>query len=235
MNAMVKITSDVPVPQTSALGHVALHFRPGEGAQAVRFFELLGAGIKTFGPFNNGDHFYIVALNSAAQDVAENIVFLSAMTPQQFDLEQEIASHLGVGTAQPHAKLQAFFSEKAREPEFFLHLGVHFARLEDLEAAVQRLQRAIDGDPAFAARFQGFQLLRARGAADDVEIPTRMAASPVFSTTERYAYGQHIAQVHIRTDLFAAGLSFLGAVVELDYIFVGAKRPRNAFNDLILD
>jgi hypothetical protein len=140
-----------------------------------------------------------------------------------------------VGTAQPHPKLQAFFAEKAREPEFFLHFGFHFARLEDMEAAVQRLEEAMHGDRAFAARFQGFQLLKARAEADDVEIPARMAASSVFSKTERYAYGRNTVQAHIRTDLFAAGLSFLGAVVELDYTFVGAKRPRNPFNDLIMD
>jgi hypothetical protein len=62
-----------------------------------------------------------------------------------------------------------------------------------------------------------------------------MAASPVFSETVSYAFGRNIAQVHIRTDLFAAGLSFLGAVVELDYTFVDARRARNPFNDLIMD
>lgn len=233
MNAVVKPAAEVH--KTTALGHLALHFRPGEGPLAARFFELIGARMKTFGPFPNGDYFYIVALNSTAPDEAEDIVFLSAMTPQQHELEQELRAYLGVGTAQPHPKLQAFFAEKAREPEFFLHFGFHFARLEDLEAAVQRLEEAMRSDPAFAARFQGFQLLRARGAPEDADIPARMVASPVFCKTDRYAYGAHIAQVHIRTDLFAAGLSFLGAVVEFDYTFVGAKRPRNPFNDLIID
>ncbi|MGW9131846.1 hypothetical protein [Streptomyces sp. NPDC055681] len=37
----------VPLPSTS-LGHLALHFRPGERALATRFFELLGARVRDF-------------------------------------------------------------------------------------------------------------------------------------------------------------------------------------------
>jgi hypothetical protein len=224
-----------PVQKQTALGHLALHYRPGEAQLAARFFELIGARVKSFGPFPNGDYFYLIALNSAAPDEAEDIVFLSAMTPQQYELEQEMSAHLGLGTPHPHPKLQAFFAEKARQPEFFLHFGFHFAQLEELEAAVQRLEAAMRSDPAFGARFQGFQMLKARGEADDADIPARMAASPVFSKTASYAFGRNITQVHIRTDLFAAGLSFLGAVVELDYTFTGAQRARNPFNDLIMD
>jgi hypothetical protein len=233
VNAVIKPAARVQ--KATALGHLAVHYRPGEAQLAARFFELIGARVKTFGPFPNGDYFYLIALNSTAPDEAEDIVFLSAMTPQQYELEQELSAHLGVGTEQLHPKLQAFFAEKARQPEFFLHFGFHFAQLEDLEAAVQRLEEAMRSDPAFGARFQGFQKLKARGEANDADIPARMAASPVFSKSEGYAFGSNIAQVHIRTDLFAAGLSFLGAVVELDYTFIGAQRARNPFNDLIMD
>lgn len=233
MNASVKPA--VQVQKANSLGHLAVHYRPGEGPLAARFFELIGARVKSFGPFPTGDYFYLIALNSAAPDQAEDIVFLSAMTPQQHELEEELKAHLGVGTAHPHPKLQAFLTEKAREPEFFLHFGFHFSSLEDLEAAVIRFNEAIARDANFGARFQGFQVLKARGETDDADIPTRMSISPVFSKTERYAFGRNIAQVHIRTDLFAAGLSFLGAVVELDYTFTGAKRVRNPFNDLIMD
>jgi hypothetical protein len=233
MNAVLKPM--LPQQKAAALGHLALHYRPGEGPLAARFFELIGARVKTFGPFPNGDYFYIVALNSAAPDQAEDIVFLSAISPEQYELEKVMTDYLGVGTATPHPKLQAFFAAKDRQPEFFLHFGFHFSRLEDLEAAVRRLEEAIRMDAEFGKRFQGLQFLKARGAADDKEIPARMAASPVFSRTEQFTYGPNIAQVHMRTDLFAAGLSFLGAVVELDYVFADAKRPRNPFNDLTID
>jgi len=233
VNAAIKPAAQVK--KSTALGHLAVHYRPGEAQLAARFFELLGARVKAFGPFPSGDYFYLIALNNTAPDEAEDIVFLSAMSPQQYELEQELGAYLGVDTKEPHPKLQAFFAEKARQPEFFLHFGFHFARLEDLEAAVQRLEEARRSDPAFGARFQGFQILKARAEANDTEIPARMAASPVFSRTDSYAFGRNIVQVHIRTDLFAAGLSFLGAVVELDYTFVGAQRPRNPFNDLIMD
>jgi hypothetical protein len=233
VNALIKPAAQVQ--KATALGHLAVHYRPGEAQLAARFFELIGARVKSFGPFPNGDYFYLIALNSTAPDQAEDIVFLSAMTPQQYELEQELSAHLGIGTQQLHPKLQAFFAEKVRQPEFFLHFGFHFARLEDLEAAVQRLDAAMRSDPAFGARFQGVQILKARGEANDTEIPARMAASPVFSKSDSYAFGRNITQVHIRTDLFAAGLSFLGAVVELDFTFTGAQRPRNPFNDLIMD
>jgi hypothetical protein len=233
VNAVIKPAAQVQ--KSTALGHLAVHYRPGEAQPAARFFELIGARVKSFGPFPNGDYFYLIALNSTAPDEAEDIVFLSAMSPQQYELEQELSAHLGVGTKQLHPKLQAFFAEKARQPEFFLHFGLHFSRLEDLEAAVQRLEEARRSDPAFGARFQDFQILKARSEESDTEIPARMAASPVFSRTDRYAFGRNIVQVHIRTDLFAAGLSFLGAVVELEFTFIGAQRPRNPFNDLIMD
>jgi hypothetical protein len=217
-----------------ALGHIAMHYRPGEGPLAARFFELLGCWLKCFGPMPNGENFYIIALNGTAPDEPENIVFLSAMAAQQRELEQELAAHLGVGTDRPHPKLQAFFDHKQREPEHFLHFGVHFSSLEDLEAAAQRLDAAIDGDAEFAARIQGVQHLKARSGRD-AEIDARMAASPVFAKVTREAYGQNIVQVHVRTDLFAAGLSFLGVVVEFDYAFRGPGRERNPFNDLIRD
>ena len=161
MNALIKPAAQVQ--KATALGHLAVHYRPGEAQLAARFFELIGARVKSFGPFPNGDYFYLIALNSTAPDQAEDIVFLSAMTPQQYELEQELSAHLGIGTQQLHPKLQAFFAEKTRQPEFFLHFGFHFARLEDLEAAVQRLDAAMRSDPAFGARFQGVQILKARG------------------------------------------------------------------------
>jgi hypothetical protein len=232
MNAMIK--PQASMQKSAALGHLALHYRPGEGPLAIRLFELLGARIKTFGPFDDGNVFYIVALNNTAPDEAEDIVFMSAMTTQQYELEEVLRAHLGAGTAHPHPALQAFFEMKSREPEFFTHFGFHFSRLEDLEAAFQRLEAARREDPVFAARFQGVQVLKARGAGDDPEITERMAESPVFSKTDRFAYGANIAQVHIPTDLFAVGLSFLGAVVELDYVFGGTKRARNPFNDLVM-
>lgn len=217
-----------------SLGHAGIHYRPGEAQQAVRLFELLGCRIKSFGPFPNGDFFYIIALNAVEPDAPDNIIFLSSMSAQQAALEEELSKHLGAGTNEVHPALTAFLNEKIREPEFFLHLGIHYASLADLEETIMRLQEAKTNEPQFGGRVQGFQVLRARSGRD-ADIDARMASSSVFSEVEQEAYGQNIVQVHIRTDLFAVGLGFLGAVIELDYAFTGPGRERNTFNDLIMD
>ena len=216
-----------------ALGHLGLHYRPGEAQLALRFFELLGGRIKAFGPFPNGDYFYIIALNTAAPDDAEDIVFLSAMSPQQHALEQELAAYLGVNKAEQHPALCAYFDFKQQEPEYFLHFGIHFAALDDLEQAVQRLMDEARTVPEFGQRIQGMLRLKARSGTD-AAIDARMAASPLFADAEREAFGPNLVQLHIRTDLIATGLSFLGAVVELDYVFTGEGRGTNPFNDLCM-
>jgi hypothetical protein len=115
----------------------------------------------------------------------------------------------------------------------YLHFGLHFADLGELEAAVLRIQAEMAGDPAFGRRVQGIQLLKARGWDDDHALAKRMAESPGFSQADSFAYGWHAVQAHIRTDLFATGLAMFGSVIELDYIFTGPGRERNPFNSVI--
>ncbi|MGW9131927.1 hypothetical protein [Streptomyces sp. NPDC055681] len=220
-----------PSPTTS-LGHLALHFRPGERALATRFFELLGARVQEFPNQFSDEPLYIIAMDSDSPARADNIVFLFALKPVQLELEGVIKERLGFGTADQHPALQAFLDQRAQWPESYLHFGLHFGRLEDLEAAVVRLTDEMASNPEFGARIQGLQILKARGEDGDREIDERMAASPVFSQTENFAYGRHGVQVHIRTDLFATGLDMFGSVVELDYVFTGPGRERNAFNSI---
>ncbi|MFE7244078.1 hypothetical protein [Streptomyces sp. NPDC057580] len=218
---------------TTSLGHLALHFRPGEQALASRFFELLGARVQEFPNKFSDEPLYIIAMDHAAPARADNIIFLFALKPAQLELENVIKKSLGVGSRDPHPALQAFLDQRAQWPESYLHFGLHFSRLEDLEAAVAGLRKEMASNPEFGARIQGLQILKARGEEGDRAIDERMAASPVFSQAEEFAYGRHGVQVHIRTDLFATGLSLFGSVVELDYVFTGRGRERNAFNSAI--
>jgi hypothetical protein len=165
------------IAQTAkSLGHLAVHSRPGEGRLAARFFEVLGCRIKEYGPFPDGNYFHIVALNGEAPDEPDNIIFLSAMQPQQVELEKVVSKFLGLGTKTPHPAAQAFEAQKVYMPEFFLHLGVHFSSLEDLEAATLRLKDEISNNPEFGGRFQGVQVLSAIPGRDE-NIDTRMASS----------------------------------------------------------
>ncbi|WP_433634913.1 hypothetical protein [Nocardia sp. CA-120079] len=228
--------ADAPAALTStttSLGHLALHFRPGERALAVRFFELLGGRIQEFPNKFSDEPLYIIAMDSAEPDRANNIIYLFALKPAQMELEAVIAESLGANTDEPHPVLRRFLEQRAQWPESYLHFGLHFSELDQLEAAVLRLQAEMAANPEFAARIQSMQVLKARGEDGDTEIDERMAASPVFSQVEDFAYGRHGVQVHLRTDLFATGLSLFGSVVELDYVFTGPGRERNAFNSLI--
>ncbi|MEV5835422.1 hypothetical protein [Nocardia sp. NPDC052112] len=217
----------------TSLGHLALHFRPGERALAVRFFELLGARVQEFPNKFSDEPLYIIAMDSADPDRADNIIYLFALKPAQLELERAIAESLGANTAEPHPVLRDFLEQRAQWPESYLHFGLHFSDLGQLEAAVLGLRKEMESDPAFAARIQSMQVLKARGEEGDIEIDDRMAASLVFSEAEDYAYGRHGVQVHVRTNLFATGIDMFGSVVELDYVFTGPGRERNAFNSLI--
>lgn len=216
-------------PRTS-LGHLALHFRPGERALATRFFELLGARVREFPNQFSDEPLYIIEMDRDAPGRADNIVFLFALKPAQLELETLISQQLRMGTEDPHPALTGFLDQRSQWPESYLHFGLHFGRLEDLEEAVIALRAEMHAKPEFGSRIQGLQVLKARGTEGDTEIEERMAASPLFSGTEEFAYGVNGAQVHIRTDLFATGLSLFGSVVELDFVFTGPGREYNAFN-----
>jgi hypothetical protein len=217
--------------KAKSLGHLAIHCRPDEGLLAARFFEVLGCRIKEYGPFADGQYFHIIALNSEAPDEPNDIVFLSTMQPEQAELEKAVSKFLGIRTNSPHPIVKAFEAKKVQMPEFFLHLGIHYASLEDLEAATVRLKAEIKKDPEFGKRFDGVQVLRAIPGRDK-EIDARMAASKLFSSADLDAYGANIVQIHIRTDIISMGLGFMGAVVELDYTFRGKGREHNPFNSL---
>jgi len=215
----------------TSLGHVAVHFRPGERELATRFFQLLGARVREFPNALSDEPIYIVAMDGVEPDRADNIIYLFALKPAQIELEAAITEALAMGTDHQHPALTAFLDHRNSWPESYLHFGLHFAALEELEAAVGRMRAEMESDPAFGARIQSMQVLRARGGEDDREIEERMAASPVFAGAE-YAYGRNGVQVHIRTDLFATGLALFGSVVELDFVFTGPGREHNAFNTL---
>ncbi|SFT00058.1 MULTISPECIES: hypothetical protein [Saccharopolyspora] len=215
----------------TALAHLAVHFRPGERELATRFFQLLGARIREFPNPLSPEPIYLVAMNGAEPDRASDIIFLMALKPAQAELEEVIASALRIGTAEEHPAVGAFHAHRNEWLESYLHFGLVFDSLDELEASVGRLRSEIEADPVFGARIKDLRVLRARGEDGDEAVAARMDSSAVFAEAE-HAYGRNTVQVHIRTDLFATGLAMLDSVVELDFVFTGPGRERNPFNDL---
>jgi len=131
------------------------------------------------------------------------------MGDAQWALEQQLDALLATDDG------RAFHDRMGEWPESAPHAGLKYASLDDLEAAVVALEaHAAPGGPldgrVSVTRF------RARPGLDG-EVDARMAASPVFTDADRPAFGDHIVQVFVRTDLFGALTS--ASTIELDYAF----------------
>jgi len=228
MNVLTAVPP-VAQPVSKSLGHIALHTRPGKGALAAHLFELMGCPMKQY-PVGGGEHFYIISLNDQDADAPDNVVFLSPVTPEQHALEEEIVRYLGLGTDRVNPAAQAFLTMKNNKPEFYLHFGVHFRSLEQLEDVIQLIEREMASNAEFGNHIQGIQKLRAKQG--NAQIDARMESSPVFRETQLQCFGPNLVQGHIQTDLFSTGFGFVGSVLELDYVFTGEGLENHPFNSL---
>src|SRR3954452_19611167 len=86
----------VDVTHQSVLGHLALHYRHGEEAQARTLLELLGCTLVDNGPAPGADGFCTVLVNSGDANYADNIMFLSSVTPEQAAVEEAIRTALRI-------------------------------------------------------------------------------------------------------------------------------------------
>src|SRR5437879_5777015 len=95
---MVKTASDtVDVGQKAVLGHLALHYMPGDESKARRLLELFGCTLIDNGPSPGDDGFCTVLVNGDGANYADNIMFLSCVTPEQAALEEAIRTALAAG------------------------------------------------------------------------------------------------------------------------------------------
>src|SRR2546423_10125928 len=94
-NAMVVSNSAaVSVGHDAVLGHLALKYMPGDERQSRRLLELLGCTLVDNGPSPGSDGFCTVLVNNADANYADNIMFLSVMTPEQAEVEDAIRAGL---------------------------------------------------------------------------------------------------------------------------------------------
>src|SRR3954471_9281063 len=94
---MTTTASDsVAIAHQSVLGHLALHYMPGDEHKARRLLELFGCTLVDNGPAPGKDGFCTVLVNGDDANYADNIMFLSSVTPEQEALESAIRAALAI-------------------------------------------------------------------------------------------------------------------------------------------
>ena len=194
---------------TKVLGHLALYYRPGEEDAARTLLTDLGCTLVDNGPRPGEDGFASALVDAGTANHHDNVVYVARMGDAQWALEQQLDDLL----ATPDG--DAYRERLAEWPEAAPHVGLKYESLEELEEVVQALEaHAAPGGPlegrVAITRFHARPGL-------DPDTDARIAASPIFTGDDRPAFGDHIVQCFVRTDLFGALTS--AATIELDYAF----------------
>jgi len=194
------------------LGHLALHYRPGDEQPARRLLELMGCTLVDNGPAPGADGFCTVLVDKGTGNYADNLMFLSALPPAQIAVEDAIRAHLGGGALATDLR-----GLSAAAPESLSHTGLRYQSFEELERVLQALEAAAAPGGELAGRVEVVKH-RARPGLDD-DVDARMAASPVFTGDEKPAFADHWVQCFVNTDLCGFGILAFGSTFELDYVF----------------
>ena len=203
--------------QVRTIGHLALHYRPGDEQGARRLLELCGCTLLDNGPAPGKDGFCTVLLDDTTASHAENLMFLSPVGQAQVELEAAIARGLRMGTADEDPAAATFKQFKYDKPESSAHIGIRYGSFESLEDTVLALEKAAMPGGELAGRLEITKFKAPPGL--DAEVDRRIASSPIFSGDEPPSFAKWWVQVFVRTDLFAHGLLSFGQTIELDYVF----------------
>ena len=203
--------------QNRTIGHLALHYGPGDERGARRLLELCGCTLLDNGPSPGKDGFCTVLLDDATATHAENLMFLSPVGKAQLDLERAIAKGLRLGTDDEDPAAATFRQSKHDKPESSAHIGIRYASFEALEDTVMALEKAGMPGGELAGRLEITKFKAPPGLDRDVD--SRIAASPIFTGAESPSFAKWWVQIFVRTDLFAHGLLNFGQTIELDYVF----------------
>jgi hypothetical protein len=203
--------------QLRTIGHLALHYGPGDQQGARRLLELCGCTLVDNGPSPGNDGFCTVLVDDTTATHAENIMFLSPVGQAQLELEQAIAKGLRIGTDDEDPAAVTFKQSKRDKPESAAHIGFRFASFEALEDTVLALEKAGKAGGELAGRLEITKFKAPPGL--DPEVDRRIASSPIFTEDALPSFAKWWVQVFVRTDLFAHGLLSFGQTIELDYVF----------------
>jgi hypothetical protein len=154
--------------------------------------------------------FCSVLLDEPTANHHDNLVYLAQMPDPQWALERELRQWLGSSRA-----ADSYLEQTGACPEAAPHLGLKFDTLESLEEVLAAVER----DAAPGAPLHGHvQLTKFRARPGlNADVDARMTQSPAFTGEEQPAFGNHIIQCFVQSDLF--GLLSSAATIELDYAF----------------
>jgi hypothetical protein len=203
----------------TTLGHLALHFLPGDERPARLLLEHLGCTLVDNGPKPGEDGFCTVLVDGATANHADNVMFLSRAGDAQLALETTIRDALGMGSDAPHEAVAAFRDRRVAAPESASHIGLRYGELEVLEAAIIAIERDAQPGGPLAGRVDLTKYPPRPGL--DADVDARIAASPIFDGTEPTSFAKHWIQCFVRTDLFGYGILAFGQTIELDFVFPG--------------
>jgi hypothetical protein len=199
----------------ATIGHLALHYRPGDYERARHLFEALGAHLEDNGPAG----FCSIAFDRETWNYVDNVMYLSQAGPVLLGLEDAVLEGLRVGTADEDPRLLAFREQRASFPEALDHVGVRYDSFDALEGAVLALQSATAPGGALEGRAEVTRYRARKG--QDPRIDAAMASSPVFGDddVDGTSLADYGVQVFVKTDVCAAGLFAFGQTFELDYFW----------------
>lgn len=211
---------DLATRQT-VLGHLALHYLPGDEHKARRLLELIGCTLVDNGPAPGADGFCTVLVNGADANYADNIMFLSAATPEQVAVEHAIRTALHANEPGEDPAVATFRASIAAKPESTSHIGIRFHTLERLEQVLAAIGTATE--PGGELEGRATLVKYAPGAGNDpaasASVAERVAASPAFTGHEQPSFAPYWIQCFVTTDLCGFGILAFGSTFELDFVF----------------
>jgi hypothetical protein len=175
------------------LNHVEMVYRPGERALATRVFEVLGMRV-----LDRGGPWISAHVDPAIGDGANNACYASEMTPEQWELEQALASAITVEcdhSSEVGAGATGYLARLRAEPQRSFHFGIRLFDRDDFDATLDRI----------------------RVAGDDSDLAGRVELIGVYHPDEPGALAKGMIQAFVRTDVVAAGLLAFGQHVELQW------------------
>jgi hypothetical protein len=199
------------------LGHLALHYLPGDEQAARLLLQHLGCTLIDNGPKPGEDGFCTVLVDGGRANYADNIMFLSRAGDAQLALESAIRESLGMDGDDPHPSVSAFRDRRGAAPESASHIGLRFDTLDAIEDALLAIERDAQPGGPFEGRVEVTKY-PPRGGVDEA-IDARIAASPLFDGTQPPSFAKDWVQCFVKTDLFGYGILAFGQTIELDYVF----------------
>jgi hypothetical protein len=174
---------------TRALNHVELVYAPGERPLARALFELLGFDVR-----DSGGPFLTAMIHNDQGDFANNALYASEVTAEQWALEQALRAAVDGGDLAGPA--DAYLARLRAQPQTSCHFGIRYPTAEDHDAAHDRLAHVEDHAP---------------------DLVGRVTLSGVFRPGDPGSYTDTMTQAFVRTDVIASGLLAFGQHIELQW------------------